>query len=124
MKKKENAKKNHKHDEQVAPEPAQSAQPETAAPAAPVDKTHASPSQSAPPQKVKDDNPKTPSISTTTRRLVLQNPENTVDEISQMLIDGGWDAADVEKRKSTIATLRTDCLAIMKIAVECGWGKK
>jgi len=40
------------------------------------------------------------------------------------LIDTGWDAPDVEKRKSTIATLRTDCLAILKIAKECGWEKK
>lgn len=72
----------------------------------------------------KDEKPKPPSISTVVRKLVIQNSDKSVDEISQLLVATGWDAADVEKRKSTIATLRTDALAIQKIMKECGWEKK
>jgi hypothetical protein len=75
-------------------------------------------------QIAKEDQPKAPSISTVVRKLVINNPDKSVDEVSQLLIDSGWDAADVEKRKSTIATLRTDALAILKIAREFGWEKK
>lgn len=78
----------------------------------------------AEPTQKKDEKFKPPSISTVVRKLVIQNMDKSVDEISQLLIDTGWDAADVEKRKSTIATLRTDALAILKIAKECGWEKK
>lgn len=66
---------------------------------------------------------KAPSISATVRRLVVKNPALTADELSQKLIDGGWDAGDVEKRKSTIATLRTDALAIIAIAKDEGCWK-
>src|SRR5260370_2478691 len=61
-----------------------------------------------------------PSISAVVRKLVCLNQTKSVDEISQLLIDGGWFAGDVEKRKSTISTLRVDALAILKIARECG----
>lgn len=66
---------------------------------------------------------KASSISATVRRLVVKNPALTADEVSQKLIDGGWDAGDVEKRKSTIATLRTDALAIIAIAKDEGCWK-
>jgi hypothetical protein len=75
-------------------------------------------------EKPKDEKPKAPSISTVVRKLVIENPDKTVDEISSLLIATGWDASDVEKRKSTIITLRTDALGILKIAKECGWEKK
>jgi hypothetical protein len=86
----------------------------------------APPASTPPPttEPPKDEKPKTPSISAVVRKFVIINPDKSVDEISQLLIDSGWDAADVEKRKSTIATLRTDALAILKIARECGWEKK
>jgi hypothetical protein len=67
---------------------------------------------------------KAPSISTVVRRLVVENPDKTLEQITALLIATGWDAADVEKRKSTIITLRTDALGILKIAKECGWSKK
>jgi hypothetical protein len=101
--------------ETVTP-PASSPEPVTPPPAA------STPVVSA--EKPKDEKPKAPSISVVVRKLVILNPDKSVDEVSQLLIDSGWDAADVEKRKSTIATLRTDALAILKIAKECGWEKK
>src|SRR5712691_1187185 len=66
---------------------------------------------------------KKPSISAVTRKLVILNETKTVDEISQMLIADGWDKDDVASRKSTIATLRTDALAIIGIAKEVGCWK-
>lgn len=66
---------------------------------------------------------KAPSISAAVRRIVVKNPAVTASEVSQKLIDNGWDAADVEKRTSTIATLRTDALAIIAIAKEEGCWK-
>lgn len=106
-----------KQPEVVTPAPASQPQPVTPTPA-PV--TTPPPATETP----KDEKPKPPSISTVVRKLVINNPDKSVDEVSQLLIDTGWDAADVEKRKSTIATLRTDALAILKIARECGWEKK
>jgi hypothetical protein len=100
----------------VVEKPQETSQPVTPAPVT------TPPSASTEPPK--DEKPKPPSISTVVRKLVILNPDKGVDEVSQLLIDTGWDAADVEKRKSTIATLRTDALAILKIAKECGWEKK
>jgi len=108
--------------QQTASPQADTVTPPTASPE-PV----APPVVSTPPastEKPKDEKPKPPSISTVVRKLVILNPDKSADEVSQLLIDTGWDAADVEKRKSTIATLRTDALAILKIAKECGWEKK
>lgn len=101
---------------ETAPAPAPASQPVTPAPVT------APPAAST--DTPKDEKPKAPSISTVVRKLVINNPDKSVDEVSQLLIDSGWDAADVEKRKSTIATLRTDALAILKIAKECGWEKR
>lgn len=101
----------------VVEKPQETSQPVTPTPA-PV--TTPPPATETP----KDEKPKPPSISTVVRKLVINNPDKSADEISQLLIDTGWDAADVEKRKSTIATLRTDALAVLKIARECGWEKK
>ena len=66
---------------------------------------------------------KAPSISAAVRRIVVKNSAVTAAEVSQRLIDNGWDASDVEKRTSTIATLRTDALAIIAIAKEEGCWK-
>ena len=66
---------------------------------------------------------KAPSISAAVRLIVVKNPAVTAAEVSQKLIDNGWDASDVEKRTSTIATLRTDALAIIAIAKEAGCWK-
>ena len=114
--------------------PVDNKQQETASPqAATVTPPTASPEPLAPPVvstppaptgTSKDEKPKPPSISTVVRKLVILNPDKSADEVCQLLIDTGWDAADVEKRKSTIATLRIDALAILKIAKECGWEKK
>lgn len=107
----------NKQPENVTPAPASQPQPVTPTPV-PVTTPPAST------ETTKDEKPKAPSISTVVRKFVIQNPDKSVDEISQLLVATGWDAADVEKRKSTIATLRTDALAILKIARECGWEKK
>jgi hypothetical protein len=66
---------------------------------------------------------KAPSISAAVRRIIVKNPAVTATEVSQKLIDNGWDAADIGKRTSTIATLRTDALAIIAIAKEEGCWK-
>ncbi len=95
--------------------PQETSQPSTPAPAS---------AETAKEAPKKEEKPKAPGVSTVVRKLVIQNSDKSVDEISQLLIDTGWDAGDVEQRKSTIATLRTDCLAILKIARECGWEKK
>ena len=122
MKTKEKTKKKKQSDSthsNGAPAPTTTT-PQASGAATPAPPTIEPPKQ--PPKK--EEQPKAPSISQVTRKLVIQNPTKTVDEISQLLIDGGWDAGDVEKRKSTIATLRADALAILKIAKECGWEKK
>jgi hypothetical protein len=109
----------NKQQETVTPAPAP--QPVTPAP------VMVPPVSTPPPastETTKDEKPKPPSISTVVRKLVINNPDKSVDEISQLLIDTGWDPQDVDKRKSTIATLRTDALAILKIAKDCGWEKK
>ena len=77
-------------------------------------------------EKSKEETPKkekAPSISAAVRRIVVKNPAVTATEVSQKLIDSGWDSSDVEKRTSTIATLRTDALAIIAIAKEEGCWK-
>jgi hypothetical protein len=97
-----------------------SPQAETVAPPAPV-----TPPPASTPEKAKETpkKEKAPSISAAVRRIIIKNPAVTVAEVSQRLIDNGWDAADVEKRTSTIATLRTDALAIIAIAKEEGCWK-
>jgi hypothetical protein len=78
------------------------------------------------PEKAKKETPKkekAPSISAAVRRIVVKNPAVTASEVSQALIATGWDAGDVEKRTSTIATLRTDALSIIAIAKEEGCWK-
>jgi hypothetical protein len=98
-----------------------SPQAENVTPPAPV-----MPPPAASTEKSKEETPKkekAPSISGAVRRIVVKNPSVTAAEVSQRLIDNGWDAADVEKRTSTIATLRTDALAIIAIAKEEGCWK-
>jgi hypothetical protein len=99
-----------------------SPQAETVTPPAPV----TPPPSASTPEKAKETTPKkekAPSISAAVRRIVVKNPAVTAAEVSQRLIDNGWDASDVEKRTSTIATLRTDALAIIAIAKEEGCWK-
>ncbi len=62
-----------------------------------------------------------PSISSAVRRLVVTAPQLTLSEISARLVKDGWNPEEIERRKSTIATLRTDTLAILTIAREEGW---
>jgi hypothetical protein len=97
-----------------------SPQAETVTPPAPV-----TPPPASTPEKAKETpkKEKAPSISAAVRRIVVKNPAVTAAEVSQRLIDIGWDAADVEKRTSTIVTLRTDALAIITIAKEEGCWK-
>jgi hypothetical protein len=78
----------------------------------------AAPSTAAPKKE------KAPSISASVRRIVVRRPQLTSDEVSKTLVEEGWDVKDVEKRKSTIATLRTDALAIIGIAKEEGCWKQ
>jgi hypothetical protein len=98
-----------------------SPQAETVTPPAPVTPSPAA----STPEKAKEtpNKEKAPSISAAVRRIVVKNPAVTAAEVSQRLIDNGWDAADVEKRNSTIATLRTDALSIIAIAKEEGCWK-
>jgi hypothetical protein len=86
---------------------------------APVTKEAAKPKTKEPAPKKE----KAPSISAEVRKIVVRRPALTNAEIAQTLIDDGWDAGDVEKRMSTIATLRTDALAIIAIAKEAGLWK-
>jgi hypothetical protein len=97
--------------ETVTP-PAATPEPVTAPPAGSMEKAKETPKKE-----------KAPSISAAVRRIVVKNPAVTASEVSQKLIDNGWDAADVEKRTSTIATLRTDALAIIAIVKEEGCWK-
>jgi hypothetical protein len=111
--------------------PVDNKQPETASPQAetvtPPAATPApvTPPPASTPEKAKETpkKEKAPSISAAVRRIVVNNPAVTAAEVSQKLIDNGWDAADVEKRTSTIATLRTDALAIIAIVKEEGCWK-
>jgi hypothetical protein len=100
--------------------------PETVTPPAPVTPPPAASTPVVSTEKAKDETPKkekAPSISAAVRRIVVKNPAVTASEVSQALIATGWDAADVEKRTSTIATLRTDALSIIAIAKEEGCWK-
>jgi hypothetical protein len=99
-------------------EPA-SVPPAVTEPPAPASTEAAKPKTKEPAPK-KD---KAPSISAEVRKIVVRRPALTNAEIAQTLIDDGWDAGDVEKRMSTIATLRTDALAIIAIAKEAGLWK-
>jgi len=101
-------------------QPEKASKPQTA----PAPSVVATARTSEPTPTQKEKKVKTPSISAATRKLVILNQDKTVDEIAAMLIAGGWDAKDVEKRKSTIATLRTDALAIIGIAKEEGCWKQ
>ena len=93
--------------------PAATPEPVTPPPAASTEK----------PKEEKPKKEKAPSISAAVRRIVIKNPSVTAAEVSQRLIEVGWDATDVEKRTSTIATLRTDALSIIAIAKEEGCWK-
>lgn len=117
-------KQTKKHTQKPNSTPVDNKQQETASPQAEtVTLASATPPPTASTEKSKEETPKkgkAPSISAAVRRIVIKNPAVTAAEVSQKLIDNGWDAADVEKRTSTIATLRTDALAIIAIAKEEG----
>ncbi len=102
-----------------------SSQAETITPPSPVTPPPAASTPPASTEKAKETpkKEKAPSISAAVRRIVVKNSAVTAAEVSQKLIDNGWDAGDVEKRTSTIATLRTDALAIIAIAKEEGCWK-
>jgi hypothetical protein len=68
-----------------------------------------------------DKKEKAPSFTTSVRRIVIRRPAFTSAEISQTLIEEGWDRGEVERRKSTIATLRNDALAVIALVKEAGW---
>jgi len=73
-----------------------SPQAATVTPPAPV-----TPPPAASTEKSKEETPKkekAPSISAAVRRIVVKNPSVTAAEVSQKLIDNGWDAADVENQ--------------------------
>jgi hypothetical protein len=101
-------------------------QPETApVTPAPVPPAETAPVASvpAPAAEKKEEKKETkPSISTVTRSLVIDHPEKSVDDLIPLLVQAGF--PDAANRKSTIATLRTDALAILKIAKEKGWKKE
>lgn len=67
------------------------------------------------------DRKSSPSISASVRRLVVSEPQLIFAEISARLVNDGWNSEEIERRKSTIATLRADTLAILAIAREQGW---
>jgi len=117
----------NKQPETVTPQ-VDNKQPETASPqtATVTPPAPVTPPPAASTEKSKEETPKkekAPSISAAVRRIVVKNPAVTATEVSQKLIDSGWDSSDVEKRTSTIATLRTDALAIIAIAKEEGCWK-
>lgn len=62
-----------------------------------------------------------PSVSASVRRIVVSEPQLALAEINSRLVNDGWAPEEIEHRKSTIATLRTDTLAILAIAREQGW---
>jgi hypothetical protein len=128
MKSKKQSKKNTqpKSAEQAPVETAPKAAEKASSPAA-AEATDTAATVPAPAQE-KEKTPapkkeKAPSISASVRRIMVRRPQLTAAEVSQALIDEGWDAGDVEKRASTIATLRTDALAIIAIAKEEGCWK-
>ena len=70
------------------------------------------------------DKKKVRSISASVRRLVVCHSQLTCSEVAQRLVEEGWDVEEVQRRKSTIATLRCDALATIAIAREEGWSKR
>ena len=60
-------------------------------------------------------------ISTSVRRIVVQRPETTLGEISDALIELGWDKFEIIRRWSAISTLRSDALAVLTLAQQHGW---
>jgi hypothetical protein len=60
-------------------------------------------------------------ISISVRRLVIQRPEITFSEITDALINLGWERPEIIRRWSTITTLRSDALAILNLARKHGW---
>lgn len=64
---------------------------------------------------------RTPTLSIAVRRLVILEQQLTFAEISVRLVEDGWNREEIERRKSTIVTLRADTLAILAIAREEGW---
>jgi hypothetical protein len=70
---------------------------------------------------VTDKKEKAPSFTTSVRRVIIRHPTSTSAEISQTLIEEGWEKSEVERRKSTIATLRNDALAVIALVKEAGW---
>ncbi len=82
------------------------------------------PEKKAEPKPAPTPKEKKPTISATTRKLVILNQEKTVEEISQMLVADGWDKDDVAKRQSTIASFRTDTLSTVRLVKEMGLWKQ
>jgi hypothetical protein len=67
---------------------------------------------------------KTPSISSSVRRIVVRRPELTSADVYQTLNEEGWDLSEIQKRKSTIMTLRADALAVISLAKQKGYWKE
>ena len=61
------------------------------------------------------------SITASVRRIVVRNPHLTASDVGLALVKENWDTDEVKRRMSTIATLRTDCLATLNVAREEGW---
>jgi hypothetical protein len=67
---------------------------------------------------------KVPSISSSVRRIVVRRPQLTSADVFQTLTKEGWDLSEIQKRKSTIMTLRADALAVISLAKEEGYWKE
>jgi hypothetical protein len=60
-------------------------------------------------------------ISDSVRRIIVQRPNLTLNELSVALVEFGWNQVEVDQRQSTIATLRSDALSILSLARQHGW---
>lgn len=53
--------------------------------------------------------------------MIVQRPEMTLGEISDALINLGWEEIEITRRWNTIGTLRSDALAVLTLARAHGW---
>lgn len=61
------------------------------------------------------------SIARAVRQIVARQPDLAIKQVRQELVKAGWEESEVQRRASTIATLRADAAVVLQIARESGW---
>jgi hypothetical protein len=71
--------------------------------------------------KAANDEEERVSLTTAVQAIVVANPSVSPEGIAGSLFADGWDESDIHRRMSSIVTIRTDTLAVLRILRSYGW---